>query len=65
MQATLITGRRERGRDRRRVAAAIGLALTFTTWHSLTRQAELGDGEAIALMAATVNGAGHLRQASG
>jgi hypothetical protein len=32
---------------------------------SLTRQAELGDGEAVALMAAMVERAGHVRQTSG
>jgi AcrR family transcriptional regulator len=55
--ATLMSGRRERGRDRRRVAAAIALALAFTTWHSLTRQAELGTDEAVAVMASAVEGA--------
>jgi AcrR family transcriptional regulator len=50
MQAVLMQGRPERGRARRRVAAAIGLALEFATWHSLTRQAELDHGEAVALM---------------
>jgi AcrR family transcriptional regulator len=64
MQAVLMSGRRERGRDRSRVAAAIALALAFTTWHSLTRQAELGDGEAVALMAATVEGSGHVTSAA-
>lgn len=58
MQAALMSGRPECGRARRRVAAAIALALAFGTWHSLTRQAELDDGEAGALMAATVEGAG-------
>jgi AcrR family transcriptional regulator len=62
MQAALMAGRRERGSGRRRAAAAIGLALAFTTWHSLTRQAELGDGEAVALMAATVERAGEVRR---
>jgi AcrR family transcriptional regulator len=64
MQAALMRGRRERARDRRRVAAGIGLALAFTTWHSLTREAELDDSEAIALMAATIEGAGRVRLAS-
>ena len=65
MQATLMGGRRERGRDRRRVAAAIALALEFTTWHSMTREAGLRNGEAITLMAATVAGARNFRQTSG
>jgi len=50
MQAVLMQDRPERGRTRRRVAAVIGLALQFTTWHSLTRQAGLDHGEAVALM---------------
>lgn len=65
MQATLMGGRQERGRDRRRVAAAIALALEFTTWHSMTREAGLRSGEVIALMAATVAGARNFRQTSG
>jgi AcrR family transcriptional regulator len=51
MQAVLMQGRPERGRARRHVAAAIGLALEFTTWRSLRRQAELDHGDAVALMA--------------
>jgi AcrR family transcriptional regulator len=51
MQAVLVQGRPERGRARRRVAAAIGLALEFTTWRSLARQAGLDHGDAVALMA--------------
>jgi AcrR family transcriptional regulator len=58
MQAALMSGRRERGSNRRRAAAAIALALAFSTWHSLAREAELGDGEAVALMSSTVEGAG-------
>jgi AcrR family transcriptional regulator len=55
MQAVLMKGRPERRRDRRHVRAAIGLALAFGTWHSLTRQAELGEGEAITLMVAMID----------
>ena len=62
MQAALMSGRRERGRDRRRVAAAVALALAFNTWQSLVRQAGLGNGEAVSVMAATVEAAGHVRQ---
>ena len=51
MQAVLMQGRPERGRARRRTAAAIGLALEFTTWHSLARQAGLSHEEAVALTA--------------
>jgi AcrR family transcriptional regulator len=58
MQAELMRGRPERGRPRRRVAAAISLALAFETWHSLTRRdAGLDDAEAISLMVATVEAA--------
>jgi AcrR family transcriptional regulator len=65
MHAALMSRRPERGRARRRLAAAIALALTFTTWHSLTRQGQLGDGEAVALMVAMVEGAGEVRGAGG
>jgi AcrR family transcriptional regulator len=51
MQEVLMQGRPERGRARRRAAAAIGLALEFTTWRSLTRQAGLDHGDAVELMA--------------
>ena len=51
MQAVLMHGRPERGRARRHVAAAIGLALEFTTWQSLTRQAGLDHRDAVTLMA--------------
>jgi AcrR family transcriptional regulator len=58
MQSELMRGRPERGRPRRRVAAAISLALAFETWHSLTRRdAGLDDAEAISLMVATVDAA--------
>jgi AcrR family transcriptional regulator len=65
MHAALMSRRPERGRARRRVAAAIELALAFSTWHSLTRQGELGDGEAAALTVAAVEGAGEIRRTSG
>jgi AcrR family transcriptional regulator len=61
MQTTLMSGRPERGRARRRVAAAVGLAVAFTTWHSLRRQGELSNEEVLALMAATVEEAAGLR----
>jgi AcrR family transcriptional regulator len=41
---------RLRGRDRRRVRAAIGHALAFTTWRSLVREQTLSDNHAIELM---------------
>jgi AcrR family transcriptional regulator len=47
---TLMSGRRSRGATRRRVRAATGHALAFTTWRSLARERELDDGEAAELM---------------
>lgn len=57
MQAALMSGRRERGRGRRRVAAAIAHALAFETWRSLTREGGIDDGEAVVLMTGTVDAA--------
>jgi AcrR family transcriptional regulator len=54
----LARGRPERGKARARVAAAIGHALAFPTWQSLTRQQGLDDSEAIELMARMVESAG-------
>jgi len=48
--ATLMVGRRVRGDARRRVSAALGHALAFTTWRSLTRDNGLDDPEAVDLM---------------
>ena len=61
--AALIAGRRERGRARRRVQAAIGHAISFPTWQSLVRQQGLDDAEAVAVMAALVESAGGSRPA--
>jgi AcrR family transcriptional regulator len=47
---TLMRGRRSRGATRRRVSAATGHALAFTTWRSLAREHELDDREAADLM---------------
>ena len=55
---TLLRGRPERGAARRRVRAALGHALAFTTWRSLTLEQGLDDGQAAALMLALVAGAG-------
>ncbi len=49
-QETLMKGRRARGGSRRRVRAAIGHALAFATWRSLTREQELDDPQAAELM---------------
>jgi AcrR family transcriptional regulator len=46
----LMRGRGLRGKARRRVMAAIGHALAFTTWRSLAREQELDDAEAVELM---------------
>jgi AcrR family transcriptional regulator len=47
---TLMVGRRARGRERRRVLAAISHALAFTTWRSLVREQGLADLQASDLM---------------
>jgi AcrR family transcriptional regulator len=58
---TILHGRRERGAARRRVAAAVGHAVAFATWQSLTRDQGLEDAEAVALMAAAVEAAAGAR----
>jgi AcrR family transcriptional regulator len=57
VQDVLMAGRGLRGRAARRTRAAIGHALAFGTWRSLTREQGLTDGEAVALMGALVEGA--------
>ncbi len=52
----LVRGRPERGRRRDQLRAAIGHALAFTTWRSLTREQGLGDDQAVELMCALVAG---------
>ena len=47
---TLSAGRRARVNAHRHVDAAIGHALAFMTWHSLTRDNGLDDSEAVDLM---------------
>ena len=54
VHATLMAGRRERGRRRERVTAAIGHAITFATWHSLVREHGLDQSEAVDLMVSMV-----------
>jgi AcrR family transcriptional regulator len=49
---TLMAGRPERGRARRRAKAALGHAVAFPTWRSLVREQELSQGDAVELMAA-------------
>ena len=57
IQDSLMAGRGLRGRAARRTRAAIGHALAFATWRSLTREHGLGDGDAVALMCVLVEGA--------
>jgi AcrR family transcriptional regulator len=49
MQQALTRGRRERGRRRERIAAAIGHVIAFSTWQSLARVQGLDRGSAIDL----------------
>lgn len=48
--ATIIHGRPERGARRRWVEAAVGHAVSFTTWRSLVRDQGLSGAEAVSLM---------------
>ena len=57
IEDSLMAGRGLRGRAARRTRAALGHALAFPTWRSLTREQGLGDGEAVALMSVLVEGA--------
>jgi AcrR family transcriptional regulator len=54
IQGILLAGRGLRGRRARAVAAAIGHALAFPTWQSLTREQGLDNDEAAELMCALV-----------
>ena len=57
IQDSLMAGRGLRGRAARRTRAAIGHALAFPTWRSLTREQGLANSDAVALMRALVEGA--------
>jgi AcrR family transcriptional regulator len=57
VQDVLMGGCGLRGRAARRTRAAIGHALAFGTWRSLTREQGLTDDEAVALMRTVVEGA--------
>jgi AcrR family transcriptional regulator len=61
IQDTLMAGRGLRGRAARRTRAAIGHALAFPTWRSLSRDQDLAGGDALALMCALVQGAAAAR----
>jgi len=54
VHAILFAGRGLRGRRARAVSAAIGHAVAFPTWHSLTQAQGLDNDEAVALMCALV-----------
>jgi AcrR family transcriptional regulator len=55
---TLMTGRKPRGAARRRTRAALGHAVSFSTWKSLVGEQGLNDSDAVALMRALVGRAG-------
>jgi AcrR family transcriptional regulator len=57
VQGILLANRGVRGRRARAVSAAIGHALAFPTWHSLTQEQGLADDEAAQLMCALVDAA--------
>jgi AcrR family transcriptional regulator len=58
----LMAGRRLRGRAARRTRAAIGHALAFPTWRSLTHDKGLADDDAIALMRGLIENAADARR---
>lgn len=53
----LVAGRGLRGRGAARTRAAIGHALAFPTWRSLTHEQGLADDDAVALMCLLIDGA--------
>jgi AcrR family transcriptional regulator len=55
---TLTAGRKLRGAARRRTQAALGHAIAFSTWRSLTREQGLPEAEAVILVRALVASAG-------
>ena len=57
IEDALMAGRGLRGRAARRTRAAIGHALAFTTWRSLTHKQGLGNADAVALMCLLVENA--------
>jgi AcrR family transcriptional regulator len=61
IQDILMAGRGLRGHAARQTRAAIGHALAFPTWHSLTREQGLADGDAAALMCVLVEGSAAAR----
>lgn len=63
IQDDLTAGRRLRGRRAQYVRAAIGHALAFPTWHSLTREQGLTGDDAVELMCRLVEDAASSRRA--
>jgi AcrR family transcriptional regulator len=61
IQDILMAGRGLRGRAARRTRAAIGHALSFPTWRSLTREQGLAAADAVAVMGALVEGSAAAR----
>jgi AcrR family transcriptional regulator len=57
VEDALMAGRGLRGRAARRTRSAIGHALAFTTWRSLTREQGLTQAEAVGLMCLLVENA--------
>jgi hypothetical protein len=58
IEDALMAGRGLRGRPARRTRAAIGHALGFSTWRSLTREQGLSDADAVRMMCRLVDAAG-------
>ena len=58
IEDVLMAGRGLRGRAAGRTRAAIGHALAFPTWRSLTQEQGLADEDAVALMCLLVEGTG-------
>jgi hypothetical protein len=57
IEDALMAGRGLRGRAARRARAAVGHALAFSTWRSLTHEQGLGDADAVALMCTLIENA--------
>lgn len=57
----IVAGRPERGKARLRVRAAVGHAVSFSTWQSLVPEQGLSDSEAVAMMGSLVESAGSPR----
>jgi hypothetical protein len=57
IEGVLMAGRGLRGRAARRTRAALGHALAFTTWRSLSHEQGLGNTDAVALMCMLVESA--------